>query len=45
MKTENFKARSTYPVTEHNKKMKEKRRASPTKLSKSTALCKTRREN
>jgi hypothetical protein len=45
MKTENFEARSTNPVTEHSKRTKEKRRASPIKLSKSAALCKTWREN
>jgi hypothetical protein len=45
MKTENFEARSTDLVTEQSKRTKENRRASPTKLSKSTALCKMRREN
>jgi hypothetical protein len=45
MNTEDFEARSTDPVTEQSKRTKEKRRASPTKLSKSAALCKTQREN
>jgi hypothetical protein len=45
MKTENFEAKSTNPVTKQSKRTKEKRRAIPTKLSKSVAFCKTRREN
>jgi hypothetical protein len=45
MKTKNFEARSTDPVTKQSKRTKEKRRASPTKLSKFVALCKTRRES
>jgi hypothetical protein len=45
MKTENFEARSTNPIIRQSKRTKEKRRASPTRLSKSTALCKMRREN
>jgi hypothetical protein len=45
MKTKNFEARSTDLVTKQSKRTKEKRRASPIKLSKSAALCKTRKEN
>jgi hypothetical protein len=45
MKTENFEARSIDLVMKQSKGTKGKRKASPTKLSKSTALCKTWREN
>jgi hypothetical protein len=37
MKTKNYEAKSIDPVTEQSKRTKEKRRASPIKLSKSAA--------